>query len=91
MAHQGHWRGLSWVLGANRSNEGEHRTGCSRQGEARSRVSAEEDPRRGRREPGEGAAAAGKGQARPCGALEVRGHTYLSVLTSECPSLNNKL
>ena len=25
----------------------EHGTGCSRQGEARSRVSAEEDPRRG--------------------------------------------
>lgn len=96
MAHQGHWHGLGWVLGASRSNEGvwrpeEHGTGCSRQGEACSRVSAEEDLRRGRREPGEGAAAAGKGQARPCGALEVRGHTYLSVLTSECPSLNNKL
>ena len=96
MAHQGHWHGLGWVLGASRSNKGvwrpeEHRTGCSRQGEAHSRMSAEKDQRRGCREPGEGAAAAGKGQARPCGALEVRGHTYLSVLTSECPSLNNKL
>lgn len=51
MAHQGHWCGLSWVLAASRNNEGVwrpggHGTGCSRQGEARSRVSAEEDQNR---------------------------------------------
>lgn len=96
-AHQGHWCGLSWVLGARRNNEeawrrGWRGAGCSRQCRSREcpqRKAREEAQRAGGQLQQEHTGPDHAGPSRP-EATSIH-LCPLSPLTSECPCSDNKL